>query len=82
MDEIIRIIETERPNLVHLNNPDKSVMRRVRLDRHNCSLYDGVFSDDDVDEIIYTCMDKKIPMILETGYQPEDYWKIRDRFSV
>lgn len=82
LDDILYVIENEAPDLVHLNNPDKSVVRGSGLDRHNCSIYNGALADDDMDEIIAACCDRGIPMVLETGNQEQDYWDILKRSAV
>lgn len=71
---IIGLIKKCKDNLsvVHLNNPNKEVIFGNHLDRHNVPLLDGVFSKDDIFDIVEILDTLKIPTILETGDMVND----------
>ena len=74
--DIVNILTTKNIDLVHLNNPSRDVGLGSGRDKHNCSLFEGVFDTPSVLQMASICARRNIPMVLETGDEVEDYNKI------
>jgi len=78
----IEFIEKYIPQLVHLNNPDKAVVLGSGRDLHSNSLFNGVFSKEEVFNIINVCSKNNVPMVLENKFYIEDLEFIKNSFKM
>jgi len=78
----ISFIEKYVPQLVHLNNPDKAVALGSGRDLHSNSLFNGVFSNEEVFNIIDVCGKNNVSMVLENKFYIEDLEFIKNSLKM